>query len=66
MRVYKIEYLEYEYRLSDRCGDYFLAHIKEKHVMADNPLEAVDLLRSGLRRIEIASIEHICKVDIKK
>jgi hypothetical protein len=35
--------------------------------MADNALDAVGLLRSGLRvRIGIASIEHICKVDTKK
>ena len=38
-----------------------------KHAMADNSLEAVDLLCAGFRgRIEVASIEHICKVDIKK
>jgi hypothetical protein len=35
--------------------------------MADNALEAADLLRAGFRgRIEIASIEHVCKVDTKK
>jgi hypothetical protein len=36
-------------------------------VMAADALEAVSLLRAGLRgRIEVASIEHICKVDTKK
>ena len=35
--------------------------------MAHNALEAVDLLRSNVRgRIEVASIEHVCKIDIKK
>ena len=35
--------------------------------MADNSLDAVDLLSTNDRgRIEIACIEHVCKVDIKK
>jgi len=36
--------------------------------MADNSLDAVDLLRADQRsRIEVVSIEHVCKVDhIKK
>jgi flavin-binding protein dodecin len=35
--------------------------------MADNSIDAVDLLRVNDRgRIEIACIEHVCKVDIKK
>jgi len=78
MRVYKIEYREYEYQ----CGisadtapstwgsvrsDWLLTHPKQKHVMADNTIDAVDLLRADVRhRIEVASMEHICKVDIKK
>jgi hypothetical protein len=51
---------------SDCRSDYFLTHTTQKHVMADDALEAVGLLRSSLRsRIEVASIERICKVDIK-
>jgi hypothetical protein len=72
MRVYKIEYREYEYRpgvfgdIDSRSG-YCLTHSTQNHVMADCALEAVDLLRAGFRgRIEVASIEHICKVDTKK
>jgi hypothetical protein len=70
MRVYKIEYREYEYRLSvspyGRC-DWALTNTSEKYVMADHALDGVDLLRSNVRhRIEIASIEYFCKVDIKK
>ena len=48
-------------------SDYFLAPVKKSHVMADNSLDAVDLLRADHRgRIEIASIEHVCKVDIRR
>jgi hypothetical protein len=78
MRVYKIEYREYEYQ----CGisaddvpstwaeralnDWVLTTPKVKRVMASNSLDAVDLLRAEFlgRRIETASIEHVCKVDI--
>jgi hypothetical protein len=69
--VYRIAYREYEYQCgvfgsSDCRSDYVLTHTIQKHVMADNALDAVELLRSGLRsRIE-ASIEHIWKVDTKK
>ena len=67
MRVYKIEYREYEYNLTATGGDWHLTYPKEKHVMADNSVDAVDLLRRDHRgRIEVASIEHVCKVDIKK
>jgi hypothetical protein len=73
MRVYKIEYREYEYRPGVYGGgmcysDYFLTNTNEKHVIADNSLNAVDLLRDSLRsKIEVVSIEHVCKVDhIKK
>jgi hypothetical protein len=69
MRVYKIEYYEYEWQFSGACNrnDWVLTPIRVKYVMPDNSIEAVDLLRSDLkRRIEIASIEHVCKVDIKK
>jgi hypothetical protein len=42
-----------------RCGDGF--------DQRRNAVDAVDLLRSNVRsRIEVASIEHVCKVDIKK
>jgi hypothetical protein len=35
--------------------------------MADNSIDAVDLLRNDHRgRIEVASIEYVCKIDIKK
>ena len=67
MRVYKIEYRGYEYRLGISSGDHSLTSTKEKHVMAGNAMEAVDLLRADVRhRIEVASIEHVCNVDIKK
>jgi hypothetical protein len=70
MRVYKIEYHEYGWQFSGArdCNDWVLTPAIGKYVMADNSLDAVDLLRSSLsnRRIEIASIEHVCKVDIKK
>ena len=73
MHVYKIEYREYEYRPgvfgSNVChSDYFLTGTIHRHVMADSAIDAVDLLRANFmgRRIEVASIEHICKVDIKK
>jgi hypothetical protein len=70
MRVYKIEYRTYEYQ----CGlgftarsDYFLSPPSVTHVMANEAMEATDLLRIDVRRrIEIASIEYVCKVDIKK
>ena len=72
MHVYRIEYHEYEYKPgvfggSDSRSDWFLTPVTVKYVMADNTIDAVDLLRCHHRgRIEIASIEHICKVDIKK
>jgi len=70
MRVYKIEYREYEYHLGGTYGgrsDYVRTPPRDRHVMADNALDAVDLLRSSIRsRIEVAFIEHVCKVDIKK
>jgi hypothetical protein len=67
MRVYRIEYHQYEYNLTERGGDWHLTPVRVKYVMADNSLDAVDLLRSNDRgRIEIACIEHVCKVDIKK
>ena len=69
MHVYKAEYREYEYQFSVAHGysDYFLTPIRERHFMADNSLGAVDVLRLGGGRIEVASIERICKVDnIKK
>ena len=70
MRVYKIEYHEYVWQFSgayDR-SDWFLTPVIGKYVMAGNSLDAVDLLRAEFqsRRIEIASIEYVCKVDIKK
>ena len=70
MRVYKIEYLEYEYQtgmVSCGHGDWFLTPSRVRHVMAKTSVEAVELLRSDIKRqIEIRSIDHICKVDIKK
>ena len=70
MHVYKIEYRQYEYLIGAFAGrsDYELTPNREKHVMADNALDSVDLLRSDFRghRIEIVSIEHVCEVDIKK
>jgi hypothetical protein len=72
MRVYKIEYREYEYQAGvfgygDYRSGYVLTHTIARHVMADNTLDAVDLLRSSVRsRIEVGSIEQVCKVDIKK
>ena len=68
MRVYKIEYREYEYQFGHFGSDWALTLIlRVKHVMADNSIDAVDLLRSNHGgRIEIACIEHVCKVDIKK
>ena len=44
MHVFKIEYREYEYRLSVSPyghSDHFLSHTLQKHVMADNALDAV-------------------------
>jgi hypothetical protein len=70
MHVYKIEYREYEYQavvFGYYRSDYVLTHTITKHVTADNTLDAVDLLRSSVRsRIEVASIQQVCKVDIKK
>ena len=54
MRVYRITYHEYEYNLTANGGDWHLTNTMHKHVMADNTLDAVDLLRSNLRsRIEV-------------
>jgi hypothetical protein len=50
MHVFKIECREYEYRLSVSSygySDYVLSHTLQKHVMADNTLDAV---RSNVRR----------------
>jgi hypothetical protein len=68
MRVYRIEYHEYEYRCDMSHNDWALTPVRGKHVMADDSLKAVDMLRADLsnRRIEIACIEYVCKVDIKK
>jgi len=67
MQVYRIEYCEYEHQfgLSHGRSDYFLTTPKVRHVMPDNSVNAVSLLRADVRRqIEIASIEHICKIEI--
>jgi hypothetical protein len=67
MRVYKISYHEYEYQLGLSGGDWHLTFVREKHVMAGNSIEAVDQLRADCRsRIEVASIDYVCKIDIKK
>ena len=80
MRVYRITYHEYEYKCdisadaapstwAERArNDWVLTTPKVKRVIADNSLDAVDLLRTefGNRRLEIASIEYVCKIDIKK
>jgi hypothetical protein len=80
MRVYKISYREYEYKhgISEDDGpstwaerarsDWVLTTPKVKGVMASNSLDAVDLLRTDQRRqrIEVESIEYVCKVDLKK
>ena len=36
MRVYRIEFREYEYQLGVQGGDWFLTPVTVKHVMADN------------------------------
>ena len=70
MRVYRIEFREYNYQFTPNGGsDWNLSlTVRVKFVMADNSLDAVDLLRNDLRhqRIEIACVENVCKVDLKK
>jgi hypothetical protein len=68
MHVYRVQYRQYEHQwIPSGRSDWSLLPCELKYGMADNSLAAVELLRfSRPGRIEIASIEYVCKVDIKK